>query len=127
MDSILTSIKKLIGIEEDYTQFDKDLIIHINTVFAILAQLGVGPENGFTITDKSATWTQFIGDSADNLEAVKTYMYLKVFLLFDHTLSGPASEAIKQSINELEWRLNVAADHTGDHLLSREGREYVSG
>ena len=111
MDSILTSVKKLLGIEESYEHFDTDLIIHINTVLSILSQLGVGPYGGFTIADKSATWNDFIGDSSTNLEAVKTYVYLKVYLLFDHTLSGPASEAIKQSINELEWRLNVSVDN----------------
>ena len=110
MDSMLTSVKKLLGIEENYEQFDTDLIIHINTVLSILSQLGVGPYGGFTITNKDATWNDFIGDSSTNLEAVKTYVYLKVYLLFDHTLSGPAAEAIKQSISELEWRLNVSVD-----------------
>lgn len=109
MDSILTSIKKLLGIEEEYTQFDSDIIMHINTVFLNLTQLGVGPAEGFLIEDDSATWEDFIGDSSQ-LQAVKTYMYLKVKLLFDPPLSSSVTESINRIISELEWRLNVAVD-----------------
>lgn len=109
MDSILTSIKKLLGITEEYEHFDPDIIIHINSAFMILNQLGVGPEEGFAIEDKSATWDEFI-PSGSNLEAVKTYVHLKVKLMFDPPLSSTVIEAIKSQINELEWRLNVSAD-----------------
>lgn len=109
MESILTSIKKMIGIEEEYEHFDADIIIHINSVFSILTQLGVGPANGFTISDKTATWSQFIGDSV-MIESVKTYMYLKVKLIFDPPLSSAVLESMKQTISELEWRLNVSVD-----------------
>lgn len=109
MDSILTSIKKLLGIDEEYTQFDNDIIMHINTVFLNLTQLGVGPEEGFLIEDDAATWGDFIGDS-NQLQAVKTYVYLKVKLLFDPPLSSSVIESINRIISELEWRLNVAAD-----------------
>lgn len=109
MDSILTSIKKLLGIEEEYTQFDSDIIMHINTVFLNLTQLGVGPAEGFLIEDDSATWDDFIGDS-NRLQAVKTYVYLKVKLLFDPPLSSSVTESINRIISELEWRLNVAVD-----------------
>ena len=109
MDSILTSIKKLLGIDEEYTQFDSDIIMHINTVFLNLTQLGVGPEEGFLIEDDSATWDDFIGDS-NQLQAVKTYVYLKVKLLFDPPLSSSVIESINRIISELEWRLNVAVD-----------------
>ena len=85
MESILTSIKKLLGIEEEYTQFDNDIIMHINTVFLNLTQLGVGPSEGFLVEDDTATWYDFIGDS-NQLQAVKSYMYLKVKLLFDPPL-----------------------------------------
>lgn len=109
MESVLTSIKKLLGIQEEYTHFDTDIIIHINSVFMILTQLGVGPENGFSISDSTATWNDFIpGDS--NLEAVKTYVYLKVRLLFDPPLNSAVIEAINRSISEFEWRLNVSVD-----------------
>lgn len=109
MDSILTSIKKLLGIEEEYTQFDSDVIMHINTVFLNLTQLGVGPTEGFLIEDDSTTWDDFIGDS-NQLQAVKTYVYLKVKLLFDPPLSSSVTESINRIISELEWRLNAAVD-----------------
>lgn len=109
MDSILTSIKKLLGIAEEYTQFDDDIIMHINTVFLNLAQLGVGPSAGFSIEDDSAVWEDFIEDNAQ-LNAVKTYVYLKVKLVFDPPLSSSVIESMNNMISELEWRLNVAVD-----------------
>lgn len=109
MDSILTSIKKLLGITEEYEHFDPDIIMHINSAFMILNQLGVGPEEGFSIRDKSSTWDEFIPEGS-NLEAVKTYVHLKVKLMFDPPLSSTVIEAIKSQINELEWRLNVSVD-----------------
>ena len=109
MESILTSIKKLLGIEEEYTQFDNDIIMHINSVFLNLTQLGVGPAEGFLIEDYTATWEDFIGDS-NQLQAVKSYMYLKVKLLFDPPLSSSVIESMNRMIAELEWRLNVAVD-----------------
>ena len=109
MDSILTSIKKLLGITEEYTHFDTDLVMHINSVFMVLNQIGVGPSEGFSITDSYATWTDFLGDSMD-IEVVKSYMYLKVKLLFDPPLSASVMESMNRSIAEFEWRLNVAAE-----------------
>lgn len=109
MNSILTSIKKLLGIEEEYEHFDQDITMHINSVFMILNQLGVGPSGGFVIKDKTTEWTDFISDIV-KVEAVKTYVYLKVKLLFDPPLSSAVMESIKQQITELEWRLNVAAE-----------------
>ena len=111
MESILTSIKKLLGITEEYDQFDPDIIMHINSVFMILTQLGVGPAEGFSIEDDTAVWTDFIQD-VKKLEAVKTYIYLKVKLLFDPPLSSAVIESMNRLINELEWRLNVAAEST---------------
>lgn len=107
--SILTSIKKLIGVPDDYSEFDEDIIMHINSVFLNLAQLGVGPKEGFSIEDDSAEWSDFIGDSAQ-LQAVKSYMYLKVKLLFDPPLSSSVIDSMNRMIAELEWRLNVAVD-----------------
>lgn len=111
MESILTSIKKLLGITEEYDQFDPDIIMHINSVFMILTQLGVGPAEGFSIEDDTAVWTDFIQD-AKKLESVKTYIYLKVKLAFDPPLSSAVIESMNRLINELEWRLNVAAEST---------------
>lgn len=109
MDSILTSVKKLLGIAEEYTHFDSDIIMHINSVFMILSQLGVGPSEGFRIEDKSTTWDEYITNE-DNLDAVKSYMHLKVKILFDPPQSGAVKEATNQMINELEWRLNVETE-----------------
>ena len=109
MDSILSSIKKLLGIADEYTVFDSDIIMHINSVFFVLNQLGVGPPDGFSIQDKTAVWDDFIPCGA-NLEAVKSYVYLKVRLLFDPPQSSALTEAIDRQISEFEWRLNVAVD-----------------
>lgn len=110
MESILTSIKKLLGISEEYTHFDNDIIMHINTVLMVLNQLGIGPEEGFLIFDKSAMWNDFISSDNKNLHAIKTYVYLKVKLLFDPPLSSAVMEATNRLISELEWRLNVLAE-----------------
>lgn len=110
MDSILTSIKKLLGIEEDYTHFDPDIIMCINTVFTVLTQLGVGPEEGFSIEDETAVWSDFLS-STQQMEAVKTYIHLRVKLLFDPPLSSAVIEAMKQQISEIEWRLNVMVEN----------------
>lgn len=109
MESILTSIKKLLGIVEEYKHFDADLIMHINSVFSILTQLGVGPSEGFSIEDDSAVWSDFIPEKS-KIEAVKSYVYLKVKLLFDPPLTGSVIESMNRLISELEWRLNVAVD-----------------
>lgn len=109
MESILTSIKKLLGIAEEYEHFDADIIMHINSVFSILTQLGVGPSNGFSIEDKGAKWRDFI-DEDSGIEMVKSYMHLKVKLLFDPPLSSAVMEAMNQMAKEFEWRLNVAVD-----------------
>ena len=110
MDSILTSIKKMLGIDEEYEHFDQDIIMHINSVFMILTQLGVGPPGGFSIEDKLTTWDEYIPEDDKNIEAVKSYMYAKVQLLFDPPNSSVLMEAKKSIINELEWRLNLAAE-----------------
>lgn len=110
MNSILTSIKKLLGITEEYTQFDQDIIMHINSVFLTLMQLGVGPVEGFSIEDASSEWTDFIQDNDLLLNSVKSYMYLKVRLLFDPPSTGSVMEVMKEQIKEFEWRMNVMVD-----------------
>ena len=109
MESILTSIKKLLGIEEDYVHFDADIIMHINSVLSILTQLGVGPSEGYSIKDANATWDDFITNPA-KLELVKSYVYLKVRLMFDPPSSSSAIESMKQLISELEFRIIVAVE-----------------
>lgn len=107
--SILTSIKKLLGIAEEDASFDQDIIMHINTVFAILAQLGVGPTNGFSIEDDGAIWSDYLGNST-NLELVKSYIYMKVRSMFDPPTSSILADAMNKNISELEWRINTTVD-----------------
>lgn len=109
-DSILDSIKKILGMPPDYDAFDTDLVIHINSVFGILAQLGVGPEDGFSISDNTTLWRFYLPNSK-NLEMVKSYIALKVRLVFDPPSVGAVMDALKEQIREFEWRLNVQADH----------------
>lgn len=108
-ESILVSIKKLLGIQSDDTYFDQDLIIHINSVLLALTQIGVGPEDGFIISGKDEIWKDFIGE-IKMLEAVKTWIYLKVRLIFDPPTSGILKEAIESNLKELEWRIGIVAD-----------------
>lgn len=109
MESVLTSIKKLLGIAEEYEHFDADLVMHINSVLSILTQIGVGPSEGFSIKDKNAVWPDFIPDGT-NLELIKSYMHLKVKLLFDPPLGSAVIESMNKLISELEWRIQVIAD-----------------
>lgn len=110
--SILDSIKKLLGISSEATEFDTDILIHINSVFSILTQLGVGPSSGFSIEDSSSEWSDFIGDDA-RLSDVKSFVYLKTRLLFDPPASSAAMDAMNRMASELEWRINVSVDPKG--------------
>ena len=111
MDSILTSIKKLLGITEEYEHFDTDLIIYINSVFSILAQLGIGPKDGFSIRDKTSKWSDFLNDKDDKrLEMIKSYVYMKVKLMFDPPTNSSLLESMTRFTNEFEWRANVVVD-----------------
>lgn len=108
-DSILDTIKKLLGIDPSDTSFDSDVIVHINTVLFVLYQLGVGPRDGFFISDSRARWADYIGADT-SLEAVKTYMFLRVKSLFDPTSSSVVSESYDRTVSELEWRLKTEAE-----------------
>lgn len=110
-ESILTSVKKLIGMTEEYDVFDIDLITHINSVFMILRQLGVGPTNGFSIKDDSAKWSEFLPLDDPNFNGVQTYMYLKTQMVFDPPSSSIMKECRQKMLDELEWRLHVEADY----------------
>jgi hypothetical protein len=109
MDSILTSVKKMLGIEEEYTHFDNDLIMHINSVLSILTQIGVGPQEGFSIKDKTALWAEFVPENPV-LDSIKSYTYLKVKIIFDPPLTSSVIEAMNRTIEELTWRIQVAAE-----------------
>lgn len=111
MESILTSIKKPLGIAAEYTHFDADIIMHINTVFLSLNQIGVGPSDPASISSVMDTWTGVFGDMK-NIEAIKTYTYLKVRMVFDPPASSTVLEAMNRQASELEWRLHVQAEST---------------
>lgn len=106
MSSILNDIKHLLGLTEDYTAFDTDIIIHINSVFMTLQQLGIGPDEGFSITDASAKWSDF-NEHPNIYEAVKSYMYVKVRMLFDPPTTSSVAESLNRIASEFEWRLNL--------------------
>lgn len=110
MESILTSIKKLLGIAESYKQFDTDIIIHINSALMVLNQLGVGPSQGFGIKDETNTWSEFIPEDRYDMESIKSYVYMKVRLLFDPPASSAAITSMEKLISEFEFRINVAAE-----------------
>lgn len=107
-DSILLTIKKLLGLDADYTPFDMDVIIDINAILSVLNQLGVG--NTTRITDETTTWNDFLGDHVVSLDEVITYVFLRVQMIFDPPTSNLVGEAKKEMINELGWRLNVKVD-----------------
>jgi hypothetical protein len=109
MDSILTSIKKLLGPSEEQTEYDSDIIIYINSAFASLKRLGVGPVTGFSISDKSTTWTDYLGPDIKPGD-IQSYIYLKVRLIFDPPSSSPLIDAIEHQIKELEFQLQVDFD-----------------
>ena len=110
-ESILLTIRKMIGPSVSYDVFDTDLIVHINTAFMSLYQLGVGPkDHAFRITGETETWSDFMGDLTD-VDGVISYVYLKVRMLFDPPTTGTLQNSFKELIKELEWRLNVAVDY----------------
>ena len=109
-DSILQTLRAMLGpsVSDAYTAFDTELIAHINTVLMILYQVGIG-QKGFRITGETETWGDFLG-TATNLEAVKSFVYLRVKMLFDPPSSSFVLESMKTSAEELLWRLNVEVD-----------------
>lgn len=109
MSSILDDVKKMLGLGEWDEAFDAEILMHINSVFMTLNQLGVGPPEGYTVRDRANTWDDFVGDRQD-IEAVKSYTYLKVRLLFDPPSSSFVLESIKSMASEFEFRLNVQVD-----------------
>jgi hypothetical protein len=104
--SILDSTKKVLGVGPTDTSFDLDIMMHVNTVFSVLNQLGIGPDAGFMIEDNTATWDAFVGTDP-RLNIVKTYTYLQVRLLFDPPTTSFVIDSTTKRIQELEWRLNV--------------------
>ena len=127
MENILDSIKKLLGIDEMDFNFDQELIMHINSVFMVLNQLGVGPVGGFKISSNEEVWTDFVGTRLD-LESVKSYIYLKVRLLFDPPQNSFLVSSIEKQIEEQEWRLQVQVEPyaiTAAALLEEDEEETI--
>lgn len=111
--SILNSVKKVLGIAAEYLAFDQDIMMHINTALATLTQLGVGPATGFTVDDVSDDWSDFIDPTDHQYNAVKSYVFLRVRMLFDPPQTSYLINAQTDQIKELEWRLNVHREETG--------------
>lgn len=109
MDSILDTIKKMLGVETDSDAFDTDIIVHINGALMTLNQLGVGPEDSFSISDSTETWGNLLGDLT-TLELVKSYIYLKVRLIFDPPTNSTVHEAMARQITEFEERLKIQVE-----------------
>lgn len=110
MDSILNNVKKLLGIDSDDDSFDVDVMTIINSTILSLAQMGIGPSNGFIVTSIENEWTDWIVTPTINLEGVKTYLYLKTKLIFDPPTNSTVIEAFNKSLSELEWRMMLAVE-----------------
>jgi len=111
MDSILLTIRKMLGITADFDGFDTDIIVALNTAFMSLNQLGIGPSVGFVVSDEEQVWSDFLGTTT-NLDGIKSYIYLKTRLLFDPPSNGFLVASIDRQLTELEWRLTVLNETT---------------
>ena len=120
-ESILQTIRRMIGPSILDNEFDLDLVVHINSVLFDLNELGVGPKEGFVITGETETWADFLGEDAKNLEAVKTFIFLKVKMIFDPPTVGGVINAYEKLIKEYEWRINVMVD---PGLTRKEQKEF---
>lgn len=121
--SILNSTKKILGVTDEYTAFDLDIITHINSAFSTLTQLGIGPVEGFMIEDADTEWEEFFGED-NRYNAVKSYVFLKVKQLFDPPATSYLITAMEKQIEELEWRLNTSREST-DWVHPDPGLEVV--
>ena len=110
MESILDTIKKLLGIDKDDDSFDTDIIVIINSIIPALSQMGIGPPNGFIITSPDDVWVDYIDSSVINLEGVKTYLYLRTKLIFDPPTNSTVIDALNNNLKELEWRMMLAVE-----------------
>jgi hypothetical protein len=117
MDSILNTIKKLLGILIDDTAFDQDLLVHINSTFMTLNQLGIGPATVYSIENSTTTWLDFLGTDVAMYSSVKTYMFLKVRMAFDPPGTSFVLESLKNQITEYEWRLSVQVPIPPDPIV----------
>ena len=114
IESILTSIKKMLGYEEEFEEYDIDIMVHINSSFNTLTQLGAGPEDGFEIENELAKWSDFTTNKKI-INKVKQYVYMNVKLIFDPPLSSWVADSMKSIIAESEWRIRTAVENGGDN------------
>lgn len=122
VESILETIKKMLGLPKDEVSFDTDILVHINMVFSNLTQMGIGPEEGFTITGYDETWSQFITSDPLKTQQIKSYIYLKVKTVFDPSANSNVAEAFNKTIAELEYRLYVEEENSRhEESLLEEG------
>lgn len=129
-ESILGTVKKALGMEQDVDAFDEVLVMHINTALSVLAQLGAGPEDGLYITGNDVTWKQLIGENS-LLSLVKTYVCQKVRLIFDPPLTSSVLDAMERSLKEMEWRILAVTDISADsgdvtECVDREARAEIA-
>lgn len=113
--SILLDTKKVLGINELYTAFDQDVMMHINSALSVIAQLGVGPAEGIMIFDETTAWDE-LTDGSRLLNMVKSYVYLRVRLLFDPPATSFVLKAFEDQLREMEWRISI----------HRESQEWTS-
>lgn len=109
-DSILNSVKKMLGLDSSFSSFDVDIIVNINSAIAVLTQLGVGPKNGFFITDQTQTYSDYLGEEESRFHQVKMYLYLKTRIGFDPPTSSYVLESMNRQIAELEWRMKTLSE-----------------
>ena len=129
-ESILGTVKKALGVEQDVDAFDEALVMHINTALSVLAQLGAGPDDGLYITGNDVTWKQLIGENS-LLSLVKTYVCQKVRLIFDPPLTSSVLDAMERSLKEMEWRILAVTDISADsgdvtECVDREARAEIA-
>ena len=110
MDSILNTIKKLLGIDADDDSFDVDITIGINAAIFNLSQMGVGPNNSFILTSVDQKWSDYMGTNVVNLESIKKYLYLKTKMVFDPPTNSTVIESINNTLKEIEWRMMLAVE-----------------
>lgn len=111
-NSILLTIKSMLGLEKDYTPFDEELVWHINSAIMVAHQLGIGNYN-FAITGSSETWQDWLGDSADRISAIQHYIYMQTKLSWDPPANSFVVSALQKQIDEMTWRLNIQAEDGG--------------
>ena len=109
-DSILDTIKKLIGIDSEDDSFDVDILTAINSTIPALSQMGIGPKKGYIVLSRDNTWTDYIPNQTINLEGVKTYIYLKTKMIFDPPANSTTIEAFNKVMSELEWRMMLSVE-----------------